>query len=79
MMCTTAIGNACEWQRYVCLIQMGSVVPRSAMGYVSDLAALSLTEELENDRLQRLAAYCPHLVSRYRQIRARQKMQKDSK
>lgn len=48
------------------LIQMGSVVPRSAQGYVADLSAANATDRVIEDRLNMLSRHCPDLVEEFR-------------
>ena len=48
------------------LLQMQTVVPRSALGYVSDLGESSATPALVEDRLKMLQRHCPELVDEYR-------------
>jgi hypothetical protein len=45
---------------------MQSVVPRSALGYVSDLSEAAATSGLIEDRLQMLQRHCPDLVEEFR-------------
>jgi hypothetical protein len=48
------------------LLKMQAVVPRSALGYVSDLGDQSATPAIVEDRLQMLQKHCPDLVEEYR-------------
>lgn len=49
------------------LIQMGSDerIPRSSLGYVSDLGDPSVSAGVRQDRLRQLARYAPELVEQF--------------
>lgn len=51
------------------LIRAGSDprIPRSAIGYIADLADSGCSREIEIDRLAQLARYVPDLVAEYEQ------------
>jgi hypothetical protein len=53
-------------KKHLLLMEMASVVPRSAQGYVSDLENGS--EKVIEDRLQMLERHCPDLVARFREL-----------
>ena len=55
-------------KKHLLLMEMASVVPGSAQGYVSDLENGS--EKVVNDRLQILQRYCPNLVAQFRELPA---------
>lgn len=60
-----------ESKRSLILIQMGSDyrVPRSAMGYLFDIADPQASQAIITDRLSMLERYIPDLVQAYREAK----------
>src|SRR5687768_17162746 len=54
------------------LLEMQTVVPRNALGYVSDLGDASASRSVIEDRLKMLKRHCPELVKQFEEELAKE-------